>query len=35
MVDLPDPDKPTSAVVFPASKTHEKFFRIFISGLVG
>jgi hypothetical protein len=27
IVDLPEPDGPTKAVVFPASKTHEKFFK--------
>jgi hypothetical protein len=28
IVDLPDPDGPTKAVVFPASKTSEKSLRI-------
>ena len=35
MVDFPDPDGPTNAVVLPASKTHEKFFNIGNSVLVG
>ena len=35
MVDFPEPDGPTNAVVLPASKTHEKSFNIGNSGLVG
>lgn len=35
MVDFPDPDGPTNAVVFPASKSQEKSFNINYSGLVG
>lgn len=35
MVDFPDPDGPTSAVVFPASNWAVKFFRTSTSGLVG
>lgn len=35
MVDFPDPDGPTNAVVLPASKSHEKSFNISYSCLVG
>jgi hypothetical protein len=35
IVDLPDPDGPTKAVVFPGSKVHVKFFKTFKSGLDG
>jgi hypothetical protein len=35
IVDFPDPDGPTRAVVLPASKTHVKSFKIGNSGLVG
>jgi hypothetical protein len=35
MVDFPDPDYPTIAVVFPDSKTHEKSLRTYNSYLEG
>ena len=35
IVDLPEPDGPTKAVVFPASKVSEKFLRTLISSLEG
>jgi len=35
IVDLPDPDGPTKAVVFPASKTSENPLRTLISSLEG
>jgi hypothetical protein len=35
MVDLPDPDGPTNAVVLPASKTSEKSLRTLTSALEG
>jgi hypothetical protein len=35
MVDFPDPDGPTKAVVLPASNTQLKFFKTGNSCLVG
>jgi len=35
IVDFPDPDGPTKAVVLPASKTSEKSLRTLTSGLEG
>jgi hypothetical protein len=35
IVDLPEPEGPTRAVVFPASKTSEKSLRTLMSGLEG
>jgi len=35
MVDLPDPEGPTKAVVFPGSNVHVKSLRTGMSGLVG